>query len=70
MFENNLEIISHVYMKIYYEESLNILLLGVNKVPIEIKGQIQPNKQGPIVQSIVSLTSALRGQLVKCLMTK
>ena len=57
-------------MKIYYEESLNILLLGVNKVPIEIKGQIQPNKQGPIVQSIVSLTSALRGQLVKCLMTK
>ena len=24
---------------------------------------------GPVVQSIVSLTSSLRGQLVKCLMT-
>ena len=25
--------------------------------------------QGPVVQSIVSLTSSLRGQLVKCFMT-
>ena len=27
------------------------------------------NHQGPVVQSIVSLTSSLRGQLVKCFMT-
>ena len=27
------------------------------------------SKQGPVVQSIVSLTSSLRGQLVKCFMT-
>ena len=27
------------------------------------------NKQGPVVQSIVSLTSSLRGQLVKCFTT-
>ena len=26
--------------------------------------------QGPVVQSIVSLTSSLRGQLVKCFTTK
>ena len=26
-------------------------------------------RQGPVVQSIVSLTSFLRGQLVKCFMT-
>ena len=25
--------------------------------------------QGPVVQSIVSLTSSLRGQLIKCFMT-
>ena len=25
--------------------------------------------QGPVVQSMVSLTSSLRGQLVKCVMT-
>ena len=27
------------------------------------------HKQGPVVQSIVGLTSSLRGQLVKCLKT-
>ena len=27
-------------------------------------------EQGPVVQSIVSLTSLLRGQLVKCFTTK
>ena len=26
-------------------------------------------KQGPVVQSIFSLTSSLRGQLIKCFMT-
>ena len=32
--------------------------------------EVQPGKlQGPVVQSIVSLTSSLRGQLVKCFMT-
>ena len=30
---------------------------------------INPTVQGPVVQSIVSLTSSLRGQLVKCFMT-
>ena len=29
----------------------------------------QSKNQGPVVQSIVSLTSSLRGQLVKCFMT-
>ena len=29
---------------------------------------VVPDDQGPVVQSIVSLTSSLRGQLVKCLM--
>ena len=28
-----------------------------------------PKNMGPVVQSIVSLTSSLRGQLVKCFMT-
>ena len=28
-----------------------------------------PNAHGPVVQSIVSLTSLLRGQLVKCFTT-
>ena len=27
------------------------------------------NEQGPVVQSIISLTSSLRGQLFKCFMT-
>ena len=30
---------------------------------------IYVSSQGPVVQSIVSLTSSLRGQLVKCFMT-
>ena len=30
---------------------------------------IRFNRQGPVVQSIVSLTSSLRGQLVKCFTT-
>ena len=30
---------------------------------------IKVTHQGPVVQSIVSLTSSLRGQLVKCFMT-
>ena len=30
---------------------------------------VMADDQGPVVQSIVSLTSSLRGQLVKCLMT-
>ena len=31
--------------------------------------RIRIEVQGPVVQSIVSLTSSLRGQLVKCFMT-
>ena len=30
---------------------------------------VEPDNLGPVVQSIVSLTSSLRGQLVKCFMT-
>ena len=29
----------------------------------------EPAKQGPVVQSIISLTSSLRGQFVKCFKT-
>ena len=34
-------------------------------------GEVNPPfyDQGPVVQSIVSLTSSLRGQLIKCLKT-
>ena len=31
--------------------------------------KVQISSQGPVVQSIVSLTSSLRGQLVKCFTT-
>ena len=31
--------------------------------------QTVPKHQGPVVQSIISLTSSLRGQLVKCFTT-
>ena len=31
--------------------------------------KVPPINQGQVVQSIVSLTSSLRGQLVKCFMT-
>ena len=34
------------------------------------KLNIGPLDQGPVVHSIVSLMSSLRGQLVKCFMTK
>ena len=34
-----------------------------------ITNMYQYDKQGPVVQSIVSLTSSLRGQLVKCFTT-
>ena len=37
----------------------------VSKNPLISKNIVQ----GPVVQSIVSLTSSLRGQLVKCFMT-
>ena len=34
-----------------------------------IRKELIIENQGPVVQSIVSLTSSLRGQLVKCFMT-
>ena len=36
--------------------------------PSSVKDQ-QAMNLGPVVQSIVSLTSSLRGQLIKCFMT-
>ena len=36
---------------------------------VRIGIQMQSKHQGPVVQSIVSFTSSLRGQLVKCFTT-
>ena len=36
---------------------------------IQLQNQVSTHTQGPVVQSIVSLTSSLRGQLVKCFVT-
>ena len=33
------------------------------------RNELRGHYQGPVVQSIISLTSSLRGQLVKCFMT-
>ena len=46
---------------ISYEYLCNVLYL--------YKCRKAENEQGPVVQSIISLTSSLRGQLVKCFMT-
>ena len=44
-----------------------MLYWHINQQQEEEKYQVIP--QSPVVQSIVSLTSSLRGQLVKCFMT-
>ena len=50
------------------------LALESDALPIALHGPAHDEKMkydylGPIVQSIVSLTSSLRGQLVKCFTT-
>ena len=40
-----------------------MLDIGVN---LQVEKLLDRDYQGPVVQSIVSLTSSLRGQLVKC----
>ena len=45
-------------------------LPGESTISVQILVRaIEHAVQGPVVQSIVSLTSSLRGQLVKCFMT-
>ena len=61
------------------EQTLTVFLhtvqLTLKKIYIYIYNVLFTNdnvnleQQGPVVQSIVSLTSSLRGQLVKCFMT-
>ena len=43
---------------------VDLFLSNVNHVLVP-----KDDNQGPVVQSIVSLTSSLRGQLVKCFTT-
>ena len=48
-------------------ESDQIVCLGLSiKSRLRLDGL---SDQGPVVQSVVSLTSSLRGQLIKCFMT-
>ena len=45
-----------------------IVIAVLMKTSILISDQVL-KEQGPVIQSIMSLTSSLRGQLVKCFMT-
>ena len=52
----------------------NVYNIPINDTPFELHVFWQSDtrhriKLGPVVQSIVSLTSSLRGQLVKCFAT-
>ena len=50
------------------EDSGKILNVGTDRREQTLQMQFKQD-QGPVVQSIVSLTSLLRGQLVKCFTT-
>ena len=50
------------------EDSVKILNIGIGKHEQTLQMQFKQD-QGPVVQSIVSLTSSVRGQLVKCFTT-
>ena len=71
----NYELVSRNYHLVsrYYE--LVSRYYALNNWPLIISLQyahasiLQGNNQGPVVQSIVCLTSLLRGRLVKCFMT-
>ena len=50
-------------------ENANEAVFFTNAAAAFLRRLIRGNKQGPVVQSIVSLTSSLRGQLFKCFTT-
>ena len=50
----------------FFKVSKSKGLTSFDKIPYIA---IYADDQGPVVQSIVSITSSLRGQLVKCFMT-
>ena len=58
-------------MKFYFEVEFHRTDLEIFGGILEIEKLhlIAKEKQGPVVQSIVSLTSSLRGQLVECFTT-
>ena len=62
------------------ETKIKMIVAALESIPIHLKVYIvycldafgdvfMANEPGPVVQSIVSLTSSLRGQLVKCFET-
>ena len=61
---------AHSYAPLHIFIFKSVLQCNQSKHVLQSETSSQPIKsQGPVVQSIVSLMSSLRGQLVKCFMT-